>query len=63
MRLRTAVELLKATKDIESQLEKVTIACTFAHGSGSLCFVSFKHVLDASHETTAFLFGMYIPSR
>jgi transcriptional regulator GlxA family with amidase domain len=29
MRLRTAVELLKATKDIESQLEKVSITCTY----------------------------------
>lgn len=29
MRLRTAVELLKTTKEIESQLEKVSIIGTF----------------------------------
>jgi pimeloyl-ACP methyl ester carboxylesterase len=39
MRLRTAVELLKATKDIESQLEKVTITFTYFLWNWISCFI------------------------
>ena len=65
MRLRTAVELLKATNDIESQLEEVTITCTYSYGVGflvlynlniiqmqfkqSLLFVSLYKYLKAKH--------------
>ncbi|CAL4962019.1 unnamed protein product [Urochloa decumbens] len=36
MRLRTAVELLKATKDIESQLEKISSPLLILHGAADL---------------------------
>ncbi|CAO1947907.1 unnamed protein product [Urochloa humidicola] len=36
MRLRTAVELLKATKDIESQLEKISSPLLILHGAADM---------------------------
>lgn len=48
MRLRTAVELLKATKDIESQLEKICSPLLILHGAADL--VTDPHVSEFLYE-------------
>ncbi|KAG8077587.1 hypothetical protein GUJ93_ZPchr0007g3800 [Zizania palustris] len=48
MRLKTAVELLKATKDIESQLEKVCSPLLILHGAADM--VTDPHVSEFLYE-------------
>lgn len=48
MRLRTAVELLKATKDIESQLEKICSPLLILHGAADM--VTDPHVSQFLYE-------------
>nr|CAB3477981.1 unnamed protein product [Digitaria exilis] len=48
MRLRTAVELLKATKDIESQLEKISSPLLILHGAADM--VTDPHVSKFLYE-------------
>uniref|UniRef100_A0A0E0C6D0 Serine aminopeptidase S33 domain-containing protein n=1 Tax=Oryza meridionalis TaxID=40149 RepID=A0A0E0C6D0_9ORYZ len=48
MRLRTAVELLKATKDIESQLEKICSPLLILHGAADM--VTDPHVSEFLYE-------------
>ncbi|XP_051225492.1 caffeoylshikimate esterase isoform X2 [Lolium perenne] len=51
MRLRTAVELLKATKDIESQLEKICSPLLILHGAADQ--VTDPHVSEFLYEKSS----------